>query len=160
LLWVLAVSVLGKLGVDLILAARIMGILCSLGILGSILYYFKNKNIQKEYVFLGVALLVTTPCFMIWAIGGLEQPLYVLLLTLILIEVSKIINDHYFKTIYLLSFWLGLLALTRPDGFLFTLLTSGFLLATCKKERYVHYNRNCYSRYPFIVFTGAACISL
>lgn len=134
LLWVLAVSVLGKLGVDLILAARIIGILCSLGILGSILYYFKNKNIQKEYVFLGVALLVTTPCFMIWAIGGLEQPLYVLLLTLILIEVSKIINDHYFKTIYLLSFWLGLLALTRPDGFLFTLLTSGFLLATCKKK--------------------------
>lgn len=134
LLWVLAVSVLGKLGVDLILAARIIGILCSLGILGSILYYFKNKNIQKEYVFLGVALLVTTPCFMIWAIGGLEQPLYVLLLTLILIEVSKIINDHYFKTIYRLSFWLGLLALTRPDGFLFTLLTSGFLLATCKKK--------------------------
>ncbi|MBP2619132.1 hypothetical protein [Chryseobacterium jejuense] len=135
LLWVLAVSLLGKLGVDLILAARIIGILCSVGILGSILYYFRNKNIQREYIFLAVALLATTPCFVVWAIGGLEQPLYVLLLTLILIEVSKIVNDYHFKTIYLLSFWLGLLALTRPDGFLFTLLTSGFLLAIYRKQK-------------------------
>lgn len=134
LLWVLGVSALGKLGMDLILAARFLGIVCSLGIIGSILYYFRNKSIQKEYVFIGVTLLVTTPCFAVWAIGGLEQPLYVLLLTLILIEVSKIINDKNFKTIYLLSFWLGLLALTRPDGFLFTILTSGFLLAMCRKK--------------------------
>lgn len=135
LLWVLGVSVLGKLGMDLILAARIIGILCSLGILGSILYYFRNKNIQKESIFLGVTLLATTPCFAVWAIGGLEQPLYVLLLTLVLIEVSKIINDQNFKTIYLLSFWLGLLALTRPDGFLFTLLTAGFLLLVYRKKK-------------------------
>lgn len=135
LLWVLGVSVLGKLGIDLILAARIIGILCSLGILGSILYYFKDKNIQKEYIFLGVLLLATTPCFTVWAIGGLEQPLYALLLTLVLIEVSKITNDQNFKTIYLLSLWLGLLTLTRPDGFLFTILTSGFLLLIFRKKK-------------------------
>lgn len=135
LLWVLGVSILGKLGMDLILAARILGVACSFGILGSILYYFRNKNIQKEYVFLGVALLATTPCFAVWAIGGLEQPLYVFLLTLILIEVSKIINDHNFKSIYQLSLWLGLLALTRPDGFLFTILTSGFLLVIFRKKK-------------------------
>lgn len=135
LLWVLAVSALGKLGMDLILAARVLGILCSVGTLGSILYYFKDKNIKKEYVFLGVALLATTPCFPIWAIGGLEQPLYAFLLTLIVIEVSKIINDKSFKTIYLLSLWLGLLALTRPDGFLFTILTSGFLLLRFGRNR-------------------------
>ncbi|RXM51386.1 hypothetical protein BOQ64_15155 [Chryseobacterium sp. CH25] len=135
LLWVLGVSALSKLGMDLILAARVLGVLCSLGILGSILYYFRNKSIQKEYVFLAVALLATTPCFTVWAIGGLEQPLYVLLLTLILIEVSKIINDNNFKSIYLLALWLGLLALTRPDGFLFTLLTSAFLLVTARKNK-------------------------
>ncbi|AZB11489.1 hypothetical protein EG344_22955 [Chryseobacterium sp. G0162] len=135
LLWILGVSALGKLGMDLILAARVLGIVCSLGTIGSILYYFRNKNIPKEYVFLGLALLVTTPCFAVWAIGGLEQPLYVLLLTLILIEVSKIINDKNFATIYLLSFWLGLLALTRPDGFLFTILTAGFLLVSCRKNK-------------------------
>lgn len=135
LLWVLGVSVLGTLGIDLILAARIIGILCSLGILGSILYYFRDKNIQKEYVFLGVALLATTPCFTVWAIGGLEQPLYAFLLTLVLIEVSKIVNDHNFKTIHLLGLWLGLLALTRPDGFLFTILTAGFLLAVYRNNK-------------------------
>ncbi|UKB86116.1 hypothetical protein LF887_10965 [Chryseobacterium sp. MEBOG06] len=136
LLWILGVSVFGKLGMDLILAARVLGILCSLGTLGSILYYFKNQNIKKEYVFLAVILLVTTPCFPVWAVGGLEQPLYGLLLTLILIEVSKIINDKNFNTIYLLSFWLGLLAITRPDGFLFTILTAGFLLACYGKNKH------------------------
>ncbi|WP_288437549.1 hypothetical protein [uncultured Chryseobacterium sp.] len=135
LLWVLGVSALGKLGIDLILAARILGILCSLGTLGTILYYCKGQNINKEPVFLALLLLVTTPCFTVWAIGGLEQPLYTFLLTLTLIEVSKIINGNSFKTIYLLSLWLGLLALTRPDGFLFTVLTSGFLLVTLGRNK-------------------------
>jgi hypothetical protein len=136
LLWVLGVSALGKLGIDLILAARILGILCSLGTLGAILYYCKNQqNGKKEYVFLALLLLVTTPCFTVWAIGGLEQPLYAFLLTLTLIEVAKIINDKSFRTLYLLSLWLGLLALTRPDGFLFTILTSGFLLITLGRNK-------------------------
>lgn len=135
LLWVLGVSVLGKLGIDLIVAARILGVACSLCTIGSILFYFKDKGIKKEYVFGAIILLVTTPCFTIWAIGGLEQPLYILLLTLVLIETSKIINDGNFKSIYLLSLWLGLLALTRPDGFLFTILTAGFLLLIYRKNR-------------------------
>ena len=128
LLWVLGISALGKMGIDLIVAARILGIVCSVGTLGAILSYFKTQNIKKEYVFLAVFLLVTTPCFVVWAIGGLEQPLYIFLLTLTLIEVSRIINNQSFSRIYLLSLWLGLLAITRPDGFLFTILTSGFLL--------------------------------
>jgi hypothetical protein len=128
LLWVLGVSALGKMGMDLIVAARILGIICSIGTLAAILSYFRTQSIKKEYIFLAVLLLVTTPCFVVWAIGGLEQPLYIFLLTLVLIEVSRIVNDKNFSKIYLLSLWLGLLAITRPDGFLFTILTSGFLL--------------------------------
>ncbi|AZA85785.1 hypothetical protein EG349_02765 [Chryseobacterium shandongense] len=134
LLWILIISLLGKLGMNLILAARILGIACSIGTFAVISSYFKAKNIKKEYVFLAVFLLVTTPCFTVWAIGGLEQPLYIFLLTLTLTEVSKIVNDRS-RTIYLLPLWLGLLAITRPDGFLFTILTTIFLLFVFRKNR-------------------------
>lgn len=134
LLWILIISLLGKFGMNLILAARILGIACSIGTFAVISSYFKAKNIKKEYVFLAVFLLVTTPCFTVWAIGGLEQPLYIFLLTLTLTEVSKIVNDRS-RTIYLLPLWLGLLAITRPDGFLFTILTTIFLLFVFKKNR-------------------------
>ncbi|GAB0157691.1 hypothetical protein CHRYSEOSP005_29730 [Chryseobacterium sp. Alg-005] len=134
-LWILGVSALGKLGIDLIVSARIFGILCSLSTIWVILNYFRKQNIKKEYVFLAVILLITTPCFAVWAIGGLEQPLYALLVTLIFIDVLRIVSSNNLKTIYPLSVWLGLLALTRPDGFLFTIITSAFLLAINRQNK-------------------------
>lgn len=135
LLWILLISFLGKLGIDLILAARILGIFCSVGTLAVVLSYFKTVPVKKEYVFSAVFLLVTTPCFTVWAIGGLEQPLYILLLTLALTEVSKIINDKNSGRMYLLSLWLGLLSVTRPDGFLFTMVTAAFLCFFFRKSK-------------------------
>lgn len=128
LLWILGISFLGKFGIDLILSARILGILCSLATIWIILDYFKKQNVRKEYVFLAITLLVTTPCFAVWAIGGLEQPLYVLLVTLTITEVMRIINTNSLKRAYYLSLWLGLLSITRPDGFLFSIITALFLL--------------------------------
>ncbi|WP_153392108.1 glycosyltransferase family protein [Chryseobacterium vaccae] len=135
LLWVLGVSLFGKLGIDLIFSARILGILCTVGMIGTILRYFSQQPVKKEFVFFGVGLLVTTPTLAVWAVGGLEQPMYALLVTLVIIEVLKIVNTGSLKRGLYLSVWLGLLALTRPDGFLFTLLASFFLLATNLKNR-------------------------
>lgn len=134
LLWVLLVSVLGKIGLNLILSARILGILCSIGTLIVIFNYLKNRFTEKEGIFIPLILLTTTPCFVVWAIGGLEQPLYILLLTLALTDVSKIIEQN-FKRLFFLSVWLGLLAITRPDGFLFTLTTTGFLVLINRKDK-------------------------
>ncbi len=135
LLWILMISFLGKLGMNLIISARVLGIACSVGTLAVICSYFKTINVRKEYVFLTVFLLVTTPCFTVWAIGGLEQPLYIFLLTLTLTEVSKIINDKNKGRVYFLSLWIGLLAITRPDGFLFTILTTMFLIFIFRKSK-------------------------
>lgn len=135
LLWILGISALAKTGLDFILSARILGIICSLGTILSIINHFRKQKIAKEYLFLGIILLITTPCFAIWAIGGLEQPLYAFLLTLTIIEVSEIVNKSNFRRVYFLSLWLGLLALTRPDGFLFTMITFGFLFITYYKNK-------------------------
>ncbi|WP_267403237.1 MULTISPECIES: hypothetical protein [unclassified Chryseobacterium] len=135
LLWVLATSALGKLGLDLIFSVRLLGILCSLGTIGVILNHFRTQNIKREYVFIAIILLITTPCFAVWGIGGLEQPLYAFLFTLVLAEVSFILKNNNLKRIGWLSIWLGLLAITRPDGFLFTILASIFLLFIHRRKR-------------------------
>ncbi|KQS92522.1 glycosyltransferase family 39 protein [Chryseobacterium sp. Leaf394] len=135
LLWVLLVSLFGKFNFDLILSSRILGVLCSIGTLSIIFDYLKNRFTEKEKIFIPLILLATTPCFAVWAIGGLEQPLYILLLTLVLTEVSKII-ERDFKRLFFLALWLGLLAITRPDGFLFTLTTAGFLVLLNRKEKF------------------------
>lgn len=128
LLWILVVSFLGNFGTDLILSARILGVICSVATIWLILNYFRKQKAKKEFVFLAITLLVTTPCFAVWAIGGLEQPLYILLITLIILEVIQIINTNNLKKVYYLSLWLGLLSITRPDGFLFSIITAFFLL--------------------------------
>lgn len=135
LLWILLVSAFGKLGINLITAARLLGIICSATTLAVLTNYVRNQNTKKECGIFALLLLATTPCFSVWAIGGLEQPLYILLLTLSIIEVSKIVQENKLNRIYFLSIWLGLLALTRPDGFLFTILTSIFLLAVNFKNK-------------------------
>ncbi|PIF45774.1 hypothetical protein CLU96_2787 [Chryseobacterium sp. 52] len=135
LFWILCTAILGKSGLDLIWAARILGLACSVGTIAVILNCFRKLHVKKEYVFFATLLFVTTPCISVWAIGGLEQPLYGFLLTLVLTEVLYIITSKSFRRIYLLSVWLGLLALTRPDGFLFTIITAGFLLFTYRQTK-------------------------
>ena len=133
LLWVLLVSLFGKFHLDLILSARLLGVFCSIGTLIIIFRFLKNKFAGKESIFIPLILLATTPCFVIWAVGGLEQPLYILLLTLVLVEVSEVIRQN-FRRLLFLSIWLGLLAITRPDGFLFTVTTTVFLVLINRKD--------------------------
>lgn len=135
LLWILLISVLGKIDFDLIFAARLLGIIFSLGTISVIFFHCKNRFSKPEVIFLPILLLFTTPSFVVWAIGGLEQPLYIFLLALILSEVSKIQENNNLKRLFPLSIWLGLLTITRPDGFLFTGITTLFLILTNLKRK-------------------------
>lgn len=79
LLWVLLVALVGKAGVNLIDAARILGLLGMAAIMFSMLYWYVKKNAFRDVWFpLTVALLFLSlgAPMAVWAIGGLEQPLY------------------------------------------------------------------------------------
>lgn len=66
---------------------------CCFGIstLAAIYHHFKDHN--KIPVFAGLLILVFTGSFAAWSVAGLEQPLVVFLLTVIIIKSFSIIDD-------------------------------------------------------------------
>ncbi|MBN1779918.1 hypothetical protein JW948_02235 [bacterium] len=124
LLWVLCCAGLGALGFDLVAAARILGFLCMAGVPAAALFWFTKAFPGRSPLFLlpGFAGFAFSGTMAIWAIGGLEQPLIAFLLAWslafgLLMFRSKSGSGSWG---WLLSLCLGLLAVTRPDGPLFT----------------------------------------
>ena len=133
LLWILLVSLLGFLGMDLIVASRILGLLCFAAVIGAFGY---NSHLRTGRDLIapmaGTLVVVLAAPVAIWSIGGLEQPLVAALLAWALVLVLPLadpeIHLHPKRTVSA-SLCLGLLCLTRPDGALFTLaLVLGLLI--------------------------------
>lgn len=132
-LWVILVSFLGKIGLNLIAASRVLGIILSLYTLFIIFQHF--KDVRKKYIVFGLLFLVITPSFPVWAIGGLEQPLVIFFIALIVISVFSILDTpKNINNWIVLSLSCGLLSITRPDGILFTFLVLLFLLYNFRKK--------------------------
>lgn len=123
-LWILLIAFLGMLGVDLIDATRILGILGMTIVMFSILYWYLSKNNLRVIWFpLTISLLFLSlgSPIAVWAIGGLEQPLVGALLAVSIPLTYSVIESKKKKNnrVLFLSFILGLLCITRPDGPLF-----------------------------------------
>lgn len=130
LLWMLLIASLGLLGIDLIDASRVLGFAGMSIVIFTLLYWYLYKNrTQKGYlpIALGLFFFCTAAPVAVWVIGGLEQPLYAALIALsIPLTVLIIESDNpRKKTLLKLSFILGLICITRPDGPLFCI--SAFL---------------------------------
>jgi len=126
LLWILLIAVLGMLDVELINATRILGFIGMNIIMFTLLYYYLNKEKVRVVWFpLAITLLflsVTGP-IAVWAIGGLEQPLFGALIAISILLMNNIVDskETIGKNQFRLSFVLGLLCITRPDGPIFTI---------------------------------------
>jgi arabinofuranosyltransferase len=117
-LWLLLCSALYFLNVDLVIAARVIGILCTVGILFAF-YAHADKKSNTAFA-LTIFLLALSAPLQVWAIGGLEQPLYAMLLSwgiYFFFQFKE--RNHAVRPLLLSSFFFGLMALTRPDGLLF-----------------------------------------
>ena len=131
LLWILLLAIPGAFGVELVSAARILGIGCAALIIASVLlWYLRNRATKPGWMALGAGLLfycLAAPTA-VWAIGGLEQPLYACLLGITIPLGFSIMesDDVGWKAVFATSFTLGLLCLTRPDGPIFV---AGLVLA-------------------------------
>ena len=137
LLWLLLVAMLGYLGMDLIDAVRLLGVLG----MGAALFALTRWHVEAlrvsgygemgvirlmlfGYAPLAAALLFFTTAapVAVWMVGGLEQPLYVALLAFAIPITARIIDDEAPRkaAILGLSCLLGAMSVTRPDGPLFT----------------------------------------
>jgi len=121
LLWVLLTAALGALGVELVLAARVLGFTLTCVALAAVarLHWPRAGRDMLPPAFALLALAACGPVA-VWTIGGLEQPLVAALLAWAMASLlgrmdqdgQALRNRH----LTLPSLLLGLLCLTRPDG--------------------------------------------
>lgn len=133
LLWVLLVAGVGAFGVELIQAARLLGIACVAVIIGVILrLYVFSDRLHSTWlpISAGLLFLVMAGPVAVWTIGGLEQPLFAALLALSIFFALKLLDGGRLETrnLLLLSLALGLMCITRPDGPIFVVATGVALL--------------------------------
>jgi arabinofuranosyltransferase len=114
LTWVLACALLGLFRVDLVLAARLVGALSTLAVMGAVAYAFRPARgagiVSALTALLGFALCVPIA---VWSLGGLEQPLVCAFVAwAIALTLYRGPNPSLRGPCVLLA----LLALSRPDG--------------------------------------------
>ena len=138
LLWVLTVAAGGLLSTDLVLVARWAGVLLTMLMLGAIVRVHPTLGWESLIpVGIGLATLALSHGVAIWAIGGLEQPLYAALLAWSFACLLR--NEEPGHVPRLMGLPLALIVLTRPDGALIValfvvglLLTNGFSKPTVR----------------------------
>lgn len=117
LLWVLLTAGLHSLGMDLIVAARMLGILGTALVVGALIFGNKGDTPGTlKWRGLAAAVFVSSGPVAIWTIGGLETMLYAGLLAIAIVFSIRLIQENHRPTVFWLSLVLGLLCLTRPDG--------------------------------------------
>jgi hypothetical protein len=132
LLWVLGCALLGKLGLDLIWAARVLGFLGTAGAIAAIVWVHRAGTLRRALPGFagGLALALCGPV-VVWTVGGLEQPLLAGLLGWAIALSFPFLQDARpgVDKVLLPGFFLALVVLTRADGALFTLAACLGILA-------------------------------
>jgi len=137
LLWVLGCAGLGLLRIDLIVAARLLGVVCTVAIFWAAAALARdgggrngrpgngNGNGSADSApyatFAACALLAATGTVAVWSIGGLEQPLVAALLAWAVIGATRLAGgvETRPRAGVGLGVVLGCLCLARPDSPLF-----------------------------------------
>ncbi len=118
-LWVMLLSPPYALGADLVMAARVLSIMLSVGTLILVFYLARRSS----YPILAPIMLAAAGPFGAWTIGGLETSLFAFLLTASTAAFVREEERGYGWTSGLLF---GLLALARTEGVIFFALAVAF----------------------------------
>jgi hypothetical protein len=129
-LQLLLVSWLGELGIDLRSASRVIGVI-SIAALAAAMLLFRTTNRGDTWARLWhvpVMLVMTSAPLLVWSLGGLEGPLFSLLVavgTSLLLMDAEAARRRWFLFGSGLAFGLG--CLTRPDGIVFVAVSAAWL---------------------------------
>jgi hypothetical protein len=133
LLWVLLCALLGALHIDLVAAARLLGIVCTLAAFAAVAAYVAVRFPPRQRALAagcGLLPFALSAPFAVWAIGGLEQPLLIALLGWATFFALRRLPGGGMSHVWACGALLALVTITRADGFGFTLLF-GFALLVC-----------------------------
>lgn len=132
LLWTLLVAAVGAARVDLIDAARGLGIACTTAALAAVVWLHRPRRFGEGLApAIGVASIAACAPIAVWAVGGLEQPLILAALAWsVAVAVSWVDAPRVTgrAALGLGALW-SALALTRPDGALLVAASAAGLVA-------------------------------
>jgi arabinofuranosyltransferase len=119
-LWLMLISLLGYLKVDLVFASRILGV--AFAFLTVALFFIFSG--QRRII--GALLLATNCCFANWALGGLETVAF----GFFVFMGCCLFQNNYrdLKHFFVIGFIFSLATMTRPEGMLFFTITLVFCL--------------------------------
>lgn len=124
LLWVLAVAGLGALGLDLVVAARVLGFACSGAMILAVLWFLRRSESRPHVAapLFGTLSLALAGPIAVWTVGGLEQVLLGALLAWALALLARVLArppEAATRLAWGAAALLGLMTWTRPDAPLF-----------------------------------------
>ncbi len=142
--FVMVVALLGRLGLDLVFASRLVGVAAALALVVILLRYFQATWQPRHQAVGGsdrrlleavlVCLLVSSVPLVAWSLGGLEATLFALFLLLGLTHILRLIESDDDARGWWAGIWFALAALTRPEGGLFWAVALVFLAASERKQ--------------------------
>lgn len=121
--WTLLLGLAQHLGIDPILASKIMGVLATLAAV-TVIITIARRHITADGAPLALWLAAASTSLAFWTVAGLETPLYLLLVTLSLAQYPPLFSSRpqtgWRAALYALP--LALASLTRPEAMGLTLL--------------------------------------
>jgi len=127
-LWVVLLGVGERLGVSAPALAPVLGVGIGWGILAIVYCYLRRAYGGILAATAGAALLVVNATFAFWLVGGLEGPLFGLLLLAGVVVALEIDDDSKKRSYIILGALFGFAALTRPEGVFYAVPVAGYLL--------------------------------
>ncbi len=118
-LWLMLLAPFHALGADLVLTAKVFGVLLAL----ITLWLTVQLATPTGYGWVAGLLLAATAPFAIWAVGGLETMLFACLFAA---SALAFVREEETGRGVVSGILFALLALTRPEGLLFGVLAAGF----------------------------------
>jgi hypothetical protein len=127
-LWVVLLGLGEALGVPSPIVAPVLGMILG-GAIVVVLYVYLRSAYESVFAATaGAALLVTNGTFACWVVGGLEGPLFGLLLLIAVVLSVRMQPESSISRYAVLGVVFGLAALTRPEGVFYTAPTAAYLI--------------------------------
>jgi arabinofuranosyltransferase len=137
-LHMILISLLGRLGIDLALASRLIGLAAFVGVAAALLLFFRFAvRRDGDWILwrLPVILVLTSTPMLAWSVGGLEGTLFsFFVLAGCLLFILPAASSYGWRLYAATGVLLGLGFLTRPDGFIFIAVSFIWILATWKSQ--------------------------
>ncbi len=135
-LWVVFLAGARALGVDILLASRLLGTVFTWATLALVGFQARRWALRPATAALVLGLLVANGTFALWMFGGLEGPLFACLLTASVVTALSCDEQPAPGRFLLLGSTLGLAALTRPEGIFYSVPICGWVLFRLVVARY------------------------